>query len=94
MQKATQMEALYPIVAQTPFISDFEKNNPDLNTEGRRDYVNDLTVTIRKENPSWGPKQIISEAVTQARGNLDLPVPTAVKPDPALDLASKKNRKT
>jgi hypothetical protein len=79
---------------QKEAISDFEKNHADLNTDGRRKYVNDLTIAIGKDNPDWGPKKIITEAVTQTRKDLNLPVPAAApKKDPVQDLDSKRNKK-
>jgi hypothetical protein len=68
----------------------FESDHVDLNTPGRRGHVDRLTNEILKENPSWGPKKVIAEAVKQTRDTLGLPVPSAA---PKNDLASKAERK-
>lgn len=73
-------------------VSMFETDHADMNTPMRRGHVNQLTNEIMKDNPTWGPKKVITEAVKQSREGLGIPAPAAA-PKPKTDLKSKKERK-
>jgi len=70
----------------------FETEHVDLNTVGRRKYVNQLTVDIARANPDMMPSDIVKKAVKQARLDLDIPVPKKKKPS-KVDLDSKRETK-
>lgn len=53
----------------------FETDNADLNTPGRRSYVNRLTAEIAQSNPEMMPTEIVKEAVRLTREELGIPEP-------------------
>jgi len=70
----------------------FETEHADLNTVGRRKYVNQLTAEIAQANPHMMPSDVVRGAVKQARVELDIPVPKK-KESVKKDLDSKRESK-
>jgi len=77
---------------QQDAIKMFETEHADLNTIGRRKYVNQLTVEIAQANPHLMPSEIVKDAVKQARLELDIPVPKKEEPV-KMDLDTKRENK-